>query len=1313
MNQNIINNFVDTIRLLSPQGEAGDFTFKGQIIRDEGDCYKIKYQDREIKVRKDSAIKCGVGDWVYVRKFAEDGVYQLVSTVEYATETIWTNPEQDIVLCEIPVSGSGSLDISTLAGCRTLKISAEFMTSGASEDFGVEILIDGNVYTLGLDQMVGTNLLNTKEYVAQTAYYKLPEQLPFTATVRYVGLGESVKMRNLVLSGVLVAAELPEKYIHLNHLDSTIIAQVYHKGIKATENLRIYWFIEGEREDDKTELSGADWRCLNTWDVEGEYFVTSNILTLDNLDMATLPQKVNFKCLVLFDDGTSIERDFVINNNDSNIRITLSKQNNSIICTVVGIEGELTYSWTRNGATVGDNSNEYIETKTLTAKVIYKCRVSNKDGYCGSAELEYAPPSAETAPGWNLVVTNADKTFVYDKSGHLINKNQVQLTVKVYHDGLEQDIEAEHIVWELPIENTLLSIEGAPLYRGNSIYYRLIDIYNMTFTNNEIKVSVEGLTEALSAIIKPAIFKQGDIMGNGTGYTVEVVNAKDYLILGTEDTSVFTAENVRVYTPSGEVLGNENYDVNFAVYSLAASNFICNEGTYSFSESISEFDAIKGSCVAKIIVKIKNANEIYYALPFVIVKSLEDYPDVGFRYVTYEDDGTNPTWDKQSPFGAGWEFSENLKDGVPNAQYDTQPMYADNGSCRVYIHSALDPYGKSALNGWDGQSIALNDNGYILAPQVGAGKKEEDNTFTGIVIGTEMTPSSESTGLFGYNKGERSIFLDADSGKAAFGKTSGGQIVIDPGADEAIIQSGNFKIEKEDFINDIDVNYHLSTEPAGIVFYKSNSSTKEDSLFTFIKICFKYSLVGDSNSYQEEVFISAFDKITIRANDSSLFGYIFECNQTSYIEIISAEKYATYSSTGMQIDFQNSIITTPSFKLDAEGNTSMKGEITAESGSIGGWTISGASLQSEDELFIFDPSFGMQLGKNDIKSNNYIVSHLFEISKKDDKKFSAIRNACKIQIYDYRSDEIKMEKPDDYLLNRLPNSSQDRFWSQVGEELTNSSFIYLGVDGFGLTSITSPSVSNNLSITKNGFKADYYPFTIGRLNILNEKETLLDNYLFDNDSAGTGSEYYRSRLWFYPFGYSANSATAKAIVFQNYSDTLFIGAGNSAKENSNYAMKTIKIGTNSGIDGKPSQGELLGNWKLNGNFTEASSAQTDSDRNKKNTITALPEIYSQIFDQLKPVSYKYNGGGSDRTHTGFIAQDVEQAVLDTGLTTKDFAAVCYEINPDTGEKEDYTIRYEELIALCVNEIQQLKKEKAEQEMRLRSLEERLAALESR
>ena len=105
---------------------------------------------------------------------------------------------------------------------------------------------------------------------------------------------------------------------------------------------------------------------------------------------------------------------------------------------------------------------------------------------------------------------------------------------------------------------------------------------------------------------------------------------------------------------------------------------------------------------------------------------------------------------------------------------------------------------------------------------------------------------------------------------------------------------------------------------------------------------------------------------------------------------------------------------------------------------------------------------------------------------------------------------------------------------------------------------------------------------------------------------------------------------------------------------------------------------------------------TTSDREKKTDISYALERYDALFEKLRPASYRLNGGTSGRTHTGLVAQDVEQALRDSGLTGQDFAA--FVKTPRKDGSADYGLRYEELITLCIRQIQRL-------QTRVRKLEE--------
>ena len=106
--------------------------------------------------------------------------------------------------------------------------------------------------------------------------------------------------------------------------------------------------------------------------------------------------------------------------------------------------------------------------------------------------------------------------------------------------------------------------------------------------------------------------------------------------------------------------------------------------------------------------------------------------------------------------------------------YGSEREVGQNPEATVYmpIYMSLNTFGLDSLNAWDGNHVEINeDENYILAPQIGAGYKDDNNRFTGVVMGTAQTydQSEPDVGLLGYSEGKQSIFLDAETGNAIFG----------------------------------------------------------------------------------------------------------------------------------------------------------------------------------------------------------------------------------------------------------------------------------------------------------------------------------------------------------------------------------------------------------------------------------------------------------------------------------------------------------------------------------------------------------------
>lgn len=113
------------------------------------------------------------------------------------------------------------------------------------------------------------------------------------------------------------------------------------------------------------------------------------------------------------------------------------------------------------------------------------------------------------------------------------------------------------------------------------------------------------------------------------------------------------------------------------------------------------------------------------------------------------------------------------------------------------------------------------------------------------------------------------------------------------------------------------------------------------------------------------------------------------------------------------------------------------------------------------------------------------------------------------------------------------------------------------------------------------------------------------------------------------------------------------------------------------------KGHFIGTW------TTSSSISVSSDERVKNSIEELPDKYSNLFDSLSPKRFKYNDGKSGRYHTGFIAQDVKASMDTAKVDASEFAGLCIA---KTDDGDEWSLRYEEFIAINTREIQKLKAE---------------------
>lgn len=107
-------------------------------------------------------------------------------------------------------------------------------------------------------------------------------------------------------------------------------------------------------------------------------------------------------------------------------------------------------------------------------------------------------------------------------------------------------------------------------------------------------------------------------------------------------------------------------------------------------------------------------------------------------------------------------------------------------------------YGSPMINTWDEELLIDEENNAILASMMGAGYKDDENRFYGVLMGNVGEKTKNETmkvGVYGINQGYQSFGLTVD-GKAFFGKSGRGQIRID--GNESTIKSASYELNNGD-----------------------------------------------------------------------------------------------------------------------------------------------------------------------------------------------------------------------------------------------------------------------------------------------------------------------------------------------------------------------------------------------------------------------------------------------------------------------------------------------------------------------------------
>lgn len=470
----------------------------------------------------------------------------------------------------------------------------------------------------------------------------------------------------------------------------------------------------------------------------------------------------------------------------------------------------------------------------------------------------------------------------------------------------------------------------------------------------------------------------------------------------------------------------------------------------------------------------------------------------------------------------------------------------------------------------------------------------------------------------------------------------------------------------------------------------------------------------------------------------------------------------TYNITGQSGNYRFSINANPDqtsgdwiyaavYTKDASGNTKttwpffvskagilnatgaiISGTITATNGSIGNWSISEKYLKGS---FTDNASTVHEFHINtDPDSTNWLMAYVKQSGQDATYPFQVNKNGIltatganitgtitatggKIANWTISGNEISSEQ-NGYRL-QLSSTASSGDWLYVKNTNNNTYPFYVSKDG--TLNATGAVISGKITATDGKIGGWHIKGTT--LTGYSNGDPTNDPYVVFDPVNGLGyaaekgdsAEFvewpevcdlmrdYRSYGSFVP-----RSSSYQTSIISNYKSN---GDGETAANaaiymqapNGNIRLKAdgtygyITLNSTNIVLKPQTKGTLSGTW------VNTSGSAITSDINKKNTINPLVDNYGVLFDNLEPITYKYNDGTSDRLHTGFIAQQVKGALDIADISTQDFAGLVID-SPDTDD-ESWYLRYNEFVALNTWQIQKAK-------ARITELEERVAQLES-
>lgn len=395
--------------------------------------------------------------------------------------------------------------------------------------------------------------------------------------------------------------------------------------------------------------------------------------------------------------------------------------------------------------------------------------------------------------------------------------------------------------------------------------YRIKDYYSSSFSNNTIICKVVKNNQILESNISLDFNSMGS---NGTHYTLVVKSRYDEAAM--TQIKEIDGQQYYIYDFMIQLFDYENKQIPFnSVPSVTLDKL--NDSTADISIEPNEGGAQSYYGTLKVptanqpkAYMLKITTEKPWPVESTSVQLTQYYPIPWAKNsayfaavptcIIYDSLGTNPSYYKDplslyisNESGTGnnplvsechWEIEGeyiSIKKETANGKAQLAPcnMYITNFNSypilKCYnnnnkndilwyqpIYVGQNRYGSTLLNEWDGGLEISEKDGTIMSTMIGAGSKDNNNTFSGVLMGNvtqstgievesedQITVPHTGIGLYGFHEGAQSFGFNVN-GTAFIGKSGGGRVAFD--GNNGFIYSSNW-LNSNEFKSNGKFNY--------------------------------------------------------------------------------------------------------------------------------------------------------------------------------------------------------------------------------------------------------------------------------------------------------------------------------------------------------------------------------------------------------------------------------------------------------------------------------------------------------------------------